>query len=121
MTRLLIVAALAAFSSVASAQAVSVHLSEWKVDLARDTVAAGPVTFKVQNNGTMSHAFHVQGQGLDKETLPIAAGQTASLTVRLKAGTYDVYCPMSDLSHKGAGMLKKIVVTDAATAPKKPD
>jgi plastocyanin len=121
MTRLLIVAALAAFSSVASAQAVPVRLSEWKVDLGRDTVSAGSVTFKVQNNGSMSHAFHVQGQGLDKETLPIAAGQTASLTVRLKPGTYDVYCPMSDLSHKGAGMLKKIVVTAAAEpAPKKP-
>jgi uncharacterized cupredoxin-like copper-binding protein len=107
MTRMLLAgAAVAAFSSVAAAQAVPVQLSEWKVDLARDTVAAGPVTFRVKNFGSMSHAFHVDGQGVEKETLPIAAGQSASLTVTLKPGTYEVYCPMSDQTHKKAGMVK---------------
>ena len=122
MTRLLLVAALAAFSSVAGAQAVPVTLSEWKVELARDTVPAGPVTFRVKNNGSMSHAFHVKGEGIDKETLPIAVRQTGSLTVTLKPGTYEVFCPLSEQSHKMAGMLKKLVVTAAAApaAPKKP-
>jgi hypothetical protein len=68
MTGMLIIAALAASSSLAKAQPVTVTLSEWKVGLGRDTVRAG------------------------------------SATVTLKPGTYEVFCPMSDLSHKAAGM-----------------
>ncbi len=122
MTRMLIAAAvLAAVSSVAAAQAVPVTLTEWKVEL-RDTVKAGAVTFQVKNIGTIIHAFHVEGQGIDKETRQVPAGQSASLTLNLKPGTYDVYCPMSDLSHKKAGMARKLTVIagDAPAAPKKP-
>src|SRR5205814_259444 len=119
---LLTAAALAVFSSVAPAQAVAVRLSEWKIQMARDTVAAGPVTFSVKNFGTMSHGFHVKGQGVDKETPAIAAGQSGSLTVTLKPGTYEIYCPMSEQSHKIAGMAAKLTVTGGeAPAPKKPE
>jgi hypothetical protein len=34
----------------------------------------------------------------------------------LKPGTYEVYCPLADLSHKKAGMSKTLVVV-AAAAP----
>jgi uncharacterized cupredoxin-like copper-binding protein len=122
MTRILIAAALAAgLSSAAAAQSVPVTLNEWKVEFTRDTVKAGPVTFRVKNEGAMQHALHVFGEGIDKATKQISAGESASLTVTLKPGTYEVFCPMSDLSHKKAGMTKKIVVTAAAAAaPKKP-
>lgn len=122
MTRILIVAAFAASSSVATAQAVTVTLSEWKVGLARDTVQAGSVTFKVKNSGTMTHGFYVRGDGVDKGSREIPAGQEASLTVTLKPGTYEVFCPMSDLSHKAAGMSRKLVVTpgDRPAEAKKP-
>ena len=123
MTRMLIVAALAACSSVASAQAVAVTLSEFKLGLARDTVRAGSVTFRVKNAGSMNHAFYVRGEGVAKGTKDIEAGQEAPLTVTLKAGTYEVYCPLSDMSHKGAGMSRKLIVTpgDPPAAPKKPN
>lgn len=121
MTRMLIAAAvLVVVSSVAKAQAIPVTLSEWKVDMARDTVRAGSVTFRVKNEGSMIHGFHVEGQGLDEETRQIPTGQSASLTVILKPGTYQLYCPMSDQSHMKAGMVKKITVIPAAPAPKKP-
>jgi uncharacterized cupredoxin-like copper-binding protein len=122
MKRILIVAALVASSSVAKAQAVTVTLSEWKLELGRDTVAAGPVTFKVKNSGTMNHAFYVRGEGFAKGSKEIPAGQEAPLTLTLKPGTYEVYCPLADLTHKMAGMSRKLVVTAAATpaAPKKP-
>jgi len=117
MTRLFIAAAaLAALSSVARAQSIPVTVSEWKVEMARDTVQAGAVTFRVKNAGTMVHGFQVEGPGVDKGTPQIGVGESASLRVTLKPGTYELYCPMSDLTHKNAGMVKKITVT-AGTAP----
>ena len=116
MSRVSIVAGLAGVclsASVASAQAVVVNLSEWKVSMPRDTVAAGAVTFRINNNGSMNHALHVRGDGVDKGTKEVAARQSASLTVTLKPGTYEAFCPMSDESHKMAGMTKKFVVVDA--------
>jgi uncharacterized cupredoxin-like copper-binding protein len=121
MHRLLFVAALAVSSSIASAQSVAVTLSEWKVELARDTVHAGPVTFRVKNAGTMTHGFYVSGPGVEKGSHDIPAGQEGRLTVTLKPGTYDVYCPLADLTHKAAGMVKKLVVIpgeDAAPVKK---
>ncbi len=117
-----VVAALAASSSVASAQAVNVTLSEWKIALTRDTVRAGPVTFQVNNTGAISHALYVLGDSVDKGTRDIPARQTASLTVTLKPGTYELFCPMSEESHKKAGMSRKLVVTagDPPAVPKKP-
>jgi len=123
MTRTLLAAALVAFSSVATAQPVAVTLTEWKVELARDTVRAGLVTFRVKNGGAMAHAFHVVGQGVDKESRSIAVGQIENVTVTFKPGTYEVYCPMSEDSHKKAGMVHKVTVVEAAAPapPKKPE
>ena len=122
MIRFLVVAVVAASSSAAEAQGVTVTLSEWKVGLSRDTVKAGPVTFRVSNSGSMNHAFFVHGTDLDEGTREIGKGESATLRVTLKPGTYDVYCPMSDLSHKKAGMARTIVVmtADAPAAAKKP-
>ncbi len=122
MKRIFIAAVFAAMSSVATAQSVNVTLAEWKVDVTRDTVHAGAVTFRVKNAGTMTHGFYVSGPGVEKGAKDIPAGQEGQLTVTLKPGTYDVYCPLADLTHKMAGMVKKIVVipADAAAPAKKP-
>jgi plastocyanin len=121
MMRMLIAAALAA-SSVAAAQAVAVPvtLTEWKVEIARDTLPAGPITFRLSNKGTVTHGFYVSGEGVEKGSRELPAGESASFSVNLKPGTYEVFCPMSDNSHKAAGMVKKLVVTGAAAPAKKP-
>ena len=122
MKRMLMAAvALAVSSSVAAAQAVPVTLTEWKVTMGRDTVKAGTVTFRVKNTGAMTHGFYVMGNGVAKGSREIPAGQEGTLTVTLKAGTYEVYCPMSDNSHKIAGMSHQLVVTagEAVAVPKK--
>jgi plastocyanin len=111
MNRILIVAALAVSASLATAQAVNVTLSEWKVGLDRDTVPAGSLTFRVKNSGTMTHGFYVRGEGVAKGSREIPAGQETALTVTLKPGTYELYCPLSDLTHKMAGMSRALVVT----------
>jgi plastocyanin len=122
MMRMLIAAALAASSVAAASQAVAVPvtLTEWKVEIARDTLPAGPITFRLSNKGTVTHGFYVRGEGVEKGSRELPAGESASFTVNLKPGTYEVFCPMSDNSHKAAGMVKKLVVTGAAAPAKKP-
>jgi len=99
------------------ASTVSVRLSEWKVELSRGQVGPGPVSFTVKNVGTIPHAFEVEGKGVEKETAQIAPGDSATLTVDLKAGEYEVYCPIWEGSHEKLGMKSKLHVgTDAAEA-----
>ena len=119
--RLLVLFAVAAFSSTAAAQSIPVTLSEWKVKLGRDTVPAGKVTFQIKNEGQMTHGFFVRGNGVQQGAPDIPVGQSGTLTLTLKPGSYTVYCPLADLSHRKAGMLTTLVVTggDAAPAPAK--
>jgi hypothetical protein len=83
---------------------VSAKLSEWKVELSEATIAAGPVTFTVTNAGSIPHAFEVEGAGIERETEPIQPGSTATLTLSLKPGRYEAYCPVGEDSHKKLGM-----------------
>lgn len=96
--------------------AVVARLSEWKVELSPATVAAGTVTFTVTNGGSIPHAFEVEGHGVEKETPLIQPGATATLTLTLRAGGYEVYCPVGNDSHKKLGMVTSLQVT-AADAP----
>src|SRR5712671_3114356 len=84
--------------------AVSARLSEWKVELSQRTMTAGNVTFTVTNAGNIPHAFEIEGQGIEQETAVIQPGATATLTLTLKPGTYAVYCPVGNDSHKKLGM-----------------
>src|SRR3989449_10990115 len=84
--------------------AVTAKLSEWKVELSEATIAAGPVSFTVTNAGSIPHAFEVEGQGIERETELIQPGSAATLPITLKVGTYEVYCPVGEDSHKKRGM-----------------
>src|SRR2546429_1197836 len=83
---------------------VNVRLSEWKVELSQQTIATGAVRFAVTNAGSIPHGFEVEGQGIEKEIEAIQPGATGTLTLTLKPGTYEVYCPVGEDSHKKLGM-----------------
>lgn len=116
MRFLVALAAVAISSTTAAAQAVPVTLSEFKIEMGRDTVNAGTVKFNIKNEGSTTHALYIKGEGANKGSREIAAGESASFSLPLKAGTYEVYCPLADLSHKKAGMSRTLVVV-AAAAP----
>jgi hypothetical protein len=94
-------------------------LTEWTVELSQGTITAGTVTFTVTNAGSIPHGFEVEGKGVEKEIELIQPGASATLTLTLGPGTYDVYCPVGGESHKKLGMethLKVVVPQGAATS-----
>jgi hypothetical protein len=103
--------------------ALSATLSEWTIRLSDATVPAGPVAFTVRNGGSIPHAFEVEGHGIERETPLIQPGASATLTLTLAPGTYEIYCPVGKDSHKKLGMEIYLKVTGESTAAsvKRPD
>ncbi len=92
---------------------VHVTLSEWKVSLTPKEVPPGPVVFEVFNSGKVPHALEIEGRGLEKSTSRIMPGASATLTLDLRAGTYEAYCPVGRGSHKMLGMTNHLSVGEA--------
>ena len=65
------------------------------------TAKAGKVTIDFDNPATVPHAVEVEGNGVEEESKTVTGGK-ASLTVDLKPGKYEFYCPVD--GHKAAGM-----------------
>src|SRR3989449_3923113 len=95
--------------------AVTATLSEWKVERSERRIAPGVVTFTVTNAGSIPHALEVEGEGIEQETEVIQPGAHATLTLTLKPGTYEVYCPVGDDSHKKLGMETHLKVVGAGS------
>lgn len=97
---------------------VTAELREWAVRLSRDTVEAGQITFEAMNTGTHDHMLEVEGEGIEAETDLIMPGGTATLTVDLRPGRYEVYCPVeNELVHQEEGMTARLVVVPAERPP----
>jgi uncharacterized cupredoxin-like copper-binding protein len=98
-----------------SATPVTAKETEFKIDLGASRSSAGPVTFQINNAGTIVHEFVVMKTDLAADKLPIdastgvvsedtagltaidevediAVGSSQSLTVDLPAGHYVVIC-----------------------------
>ena len=96
-----------------AANTVDVTASDFKFDPGTLTVdAAGTATFRLTNDGGTTHALEIEGQGIEEETDEIAPGETAEVTVDLKEGQYEFYCPVSN--HKELGMEGTLVVGGGA-------
>src|SRR5712691_11584035 len=93
---------------------VGAKLSEWTIQLSEATVPAGQVTFTVTNGGSIPHALEVEGHGTEQQTPLIQPGASATLTLTLKPGTYEIYCPVGADSHKKLGMDTHLQVVSAA-------
>jgi len=68
---------------------------------------AGTVTIKFDNPSGTPHAVAVEGNGVDKDGKTVTKGKD-SLTVDLKPGTYEFYCPVD--GHRQAGMKGTLTV-----------
>jgi plastocyanin len=59
------------------------------------SATAGKVTLKIVNDSDVPHAIEVEGHGVEKETKTVTGG-SADVTVDLKPGKYEYYCPVSN-------------------------
>ena len=96
-------------SGGAKTEQVSVSETEFKITLAKTTLDAGSYEFDAKNTGKLPHDLAIDGPGVDEKTPVFNAGQSSTLKVTLKPGTYDFYCSVP--GHKEAGMDLKIKVT----------
>jgi uncharacterized cupredoxin-like copper-binding protein len=113
-------AAAPAATSATKAIKITATLTEFKIKLSQTKLKPGLYTFDAVNAGHTVHALEIDGPGVeDKATKgQLKPGQSALLTVTLKAGKYDMYCPVGD--HKELGMNLELTVGGAApgaTAP----
>ena len=84
-----------------------VHLIEYAIHMPA-TLSAGKIAFNVENGGKEDHAFEIEGNGIEGKTNTLPRGNSESLEVDLRPGTYTVYCPVKD--HAKRGMKTTITV-----------
>ena len=89
--------------------AVAIAASEFKFTPSDVDVKAGRVTFRLRNDGGAPHALEIEGQGIEEETKVIQGGQAATLSLNLKPGKYEMYCPVGN--HRSMGMEGEVTVS----------
>jgi uncharacterized cupredoxin-like copper-binding protein len=89
--------------------AVKVTEVDFKIQLPKTSFKAGPVTFEVTNTGKVPHDLVVKGNGVNAKTPLLNPGQSKTLKVDLKPGTYELYCSVP--GHKQLGMDLHITVS----------
>jgi plastocyanin len=72
------------------------------------TAKAGKLTIVLDNPSSLPHAVEVEGNGVEKESGTIGKGETTKVTVDVKAGKYEYYCPVD--GHKAGGMTGELTV-----------
>jgi plastocyanin len=93
----------------AALETVTVSETEFALKPSKITLEeAGTYTLKAVNDGSVDHALEIEGEGGEGATDTIAPGASAELTVELKAGTYELYCPID--GHADQGMKGSVSV-----------
>ncbi|MEV6158180.1 cupredoxin domain-containing protein [Nonomuraea sp. NPDC052129] len=87
---------------------VTVTEREFSLTLSTTGFKPGAYTFTIHNAGTASHGLSIKGPGVDSTSSIVPAGKTTKLSVTLKKGTYDLWCPVDN--HRAMGMMTKISV-----------
>ncbi len=101
---------------------VMVKMTDFHLALSTQTFAPGTYSFVAANDGHTVHSLEIDGPGVADQRLPgvVPVGQSATLTVTLRGGSYEIYCPVD--GHKAMGMDTHITVggSPATTTPAAP-
>ncbi len=76
---------------------------------ARQVPGRRPVAVRTAREPSTTHALEIDGPGVsDKASDTVSPGSSTSLTVTLRKGSYELYCPVD--GHKDLGMDTTITV-----------
>jgi plastocyanin len=79
-----------------------------KFDKDKLSAKAGKVTITMDNPSPVAHAVGIEGGGVDEDGDTVNMGGKSTVTVDLKPGTYEFYCPVD--GHEAAGMKGTLTV-----------
>ena len=87
-------------SSAVPSNVIAVRMVDYRFEMPNQ-IAAGSVTFAIENAGEHKHNFEIEGQGIEEELEEdLEPGQKGTLRVELKPGRYRVYCPVGNHAEK---------------------
>ncbi|MBT2440526.1 copper-binding protein [Streptomyces sp. ISL-36] len=103
-----------------AAQTVDVDETDFALKLSETAFAPGTYTFNARNSGRTSHALAISGPGLTPtQTGGLAPGETEKITVTLREGEYELWCPVGN--HRAMGMTTRIRVGAGTPPARTPD
>ena len=79
-----------------------------KFDKSSLSAKSGNVTITMDNPSDVPHGIGIKGGGTDKDGSIVNKGQKSTVTAKLKAGSYEFYCPVP--GHEQAGMKGTLTV-----------
>ena len=86
---------------------VVLTIPDWKIEMNKDTVPAGKVSFIVIVTGWSPHQLQVKGPGVDFKAPLVQVAKCGTFDLDLKPGTYEIYCILG--GHKDRG--EKVTLT----------
>ena len=93
-----------------SAQTFSISAMDFSFSPSTVTVdAPGTYTFELTNDGGTDHAIEIEGNGSEERSDTVSPGESASVTIDLQSGTYEMYCPID--GHRAQGMEGEVTVS----------
>jgi plastocyanin len=103
--------------SAAPLRTFQVGESEYNLTPSTFTPGKGGVyAFQAVNTGTVQHSLEIEGNGVKaKLGKNLSPGQSGTLKVDLKPGTYEIFCPID--GHKGLGMKGTITIGGGGSSP----
>ena len=103
-------------AGAAAIRTITISETEFKLDPATVTIdKPGTYILKGANNGSVSHAIAIEGNGLDQDGPVVAPGKASVLKVTIsKKGSYEIYCPVD--GHKDKGMKGTLTLGSAPPA-----
>jgi uncharacterized cupredoxin-like copper-binding protein len=82
---------------------------QFKFDKTSLTAKAGKVSIKMANPSSVPHAIGIEGpNGTDEDGNTVGQGGSSTISVTLKPGKYEFYCPVD--GHRDAGMKGTLTV-----------
>lgn len=100
-------------TTAAGGREVEVTMREYAFELSQNALAPGPVVFRIRNGGTERHEFEITGPGNVDEEVYLDPGESETVSVSLRPGTYSIECHVETpegRTHAELGMETELVV-----------